>query len=152
MTTKWSPAWCTASIVHPAQVSTSARTGAPEADGDQLRPANLSPPLVPKIRASSRWPAASTLAHRCPDRAIRGQVADDLPGQNSTSGGSSDTAANDWQAKPAGPCPSAVVITVTPVQKWPSTWRNLAVSGSKPAGGVRSGTAGIGPVPLRGSV
>ena len=47
------------------------------------------------------------------------------PGQNSTSGGVSDRAANAWQAKPAGRPPSAStpVMTVTPVQKWPSTCR-----------------------------
>ena len=43
-----------------------------------------------------------------PGRAIRGQVADERPGQNSTSGGSRDSAANDWQAKPAGPPASTV--------------------------------------------
>ena len=87
-------------------------------------------PLTAKARASSRWPAASTFAQKCPARAIRGQVADARLGQNSTSGGSSDTAANDWQANPAGPSSSAVVMTVTPVQKWPSTCRNRRGSGS----------------------
>jgi hypothetical protein len=57
------------------------------------------------------------LAQKCPARAIRGQVTDDLPGQNRTRGGSSDSAANDWQAKPAGPSSSTVVMMVTPVQK-----------------------------------
>ncbi len=80
-------------------------------------PANLPGPLVPKTRASSRCSSASTLAQKCPARAIRGQVADDRLGQNSTSGGSRDSAANDWQAKPAGPPSSTVVMTVTPVQK-----------------------------------
>jgi hypothetical protein len=75
------------------------------------------PPLVPNTRASSSWPAASTFAQKCPARAIRSQVPDARLGQNSTSGGSSDRAANDWQANPAGPPLSWVVMTVTPVQK-----------------------------------
>jgi hypothetical protein len=44
-------------------------------------------------------------------------VREYLLGQNNTSGGSSDRAAKDWQAKPAGLVPSQVVTTVTPVQK-----------------------------------
>ena len=100
-------------------------------------PANLSAPvapLTPNVLASSRWSALSTFAQKCPARAIRGQVADSRLGQNSTSGGSSDTAANDWQANPAGPSSSAVVMTVTPVPKWPSTCRNRRGSGSNRAG------------------
>src|SRR5215469_9156693 len=120
MTTKWSPASCTASTAAPTQVSAPSRIGAPACDGDQDTPANLSAPvaaLVPKARASPRWSAASTFAQKCPARAIRGHVADDRLGQNSTSGGSSDRAENDWQANPAGPSSSTVVMTVTPVQK-----------------------------------
>ncbi len=97
-------------------MSTSSRTGAPDDDGDQRTPSNLPGPLVPNTRASSRCPEASTFAQKWPARAIRGQLADDRPGQKSTSGGSRDSAANDWQEKP-GPRSSAVVITVTPVQK-----------------------------------
>jgi hypothetical protein len=44
-------------------------------------------------------------------------------GQNSTSGGSSDSAANDWQAKPIGTSSCTVVMMVIPVQNWPSTCR-----------------------------
>ena len=47
------------------------------------------------------------------------QDRDTLVGQNSTSGGSSDSAANDWQAKPTGASSCIVVITVMPVQNWP---------------------------------
>ena len=43
-------------------------------------------------------------------------------------------------AKPAVPPASTGVITVTPVQKWPSTWRNRPGSGSN-AAGVSSGDA-----------
>jgi hypothetical protein len=45
-------------------------------------------------------------------------VAEPRLGQNSTSGGSSETAANDWQANPTGSAsPTRAVMTVTPVQK-----------------------------------
>src|SRR5215469_10953379 len=119
--------------MQPTQVSAPARIGAPDGDGDQDTSANLSAPLVPNTRASFSWPAASTFAQKWPALAIRGQVADARLGQNSTSGGSSDRAANDWQAKPAGPSSSRVVMTVTPVQKWPSTCRNRPCSsGTEP--------------------
>jgi len=85
--------------------------GAPADDGDHGTPANLSGPLVPNRRASSRCPSASTLAQKNPAAAMRGHVADDRPGQDTTSGGSSDSAANDWHAKPASPPASTVVIT-----------------------------------------
>ena len=88
--------------LHPTQVSTPASTGAPDGDGDQATPANLSAPRSPNTLARSCWPAVRTFAQKCPARAIRGQVAEEPAGQNSTSGGSSDSAANDWQAKPAG--------------------------------------------------
>jgi hypothetical protein len=57
------------------------------------------------------------LTQKRPVLAIAGQVLDDRLGQNSTSGGASDRAANAWQANPAGRPSSAPVITVTPVQK-----------------------------------
>ena len=53
------------------------------------------------------------------------QDRDTLVGQNSTSGGSSDSAANDWQANPTGAPSCTVVMIVMPVQNWPSTWRNV---------------------------
>src|SRR5689334_10434212 len=105
------------------QVSTPSRTGAPDGAGDHRTPANLSAPLIPKIRDSSRCPSASTLTQKWPARAIRCQLVDRMPGQNSTSGGSRDSAANAWQANPTGSPPSTPVTTVTPVQKCPSTWR-----------------------------
>src|SRR5688500_8223429 len=55
---------------------------------------------------------------------------------------------------PTGVPPGAAVITVTPVGKWPSTWRYLAESkvagsvidrrGYRPAGGLRSPRSGVG--------
>ena len=49
------------------------------------------------------------------------QDRDILVGQNSTSGGSSDNAAKDWQANPLGTPSLIVVMIVIPVQNWPST-------------------------------
>jgi hypothetical protein len=44
------------------------------------------------------------------------QDRDTFVGQNNTSGGSSDRAANDWHAKPIGTSSCTVVIMVIPVQ------------------------------------
>ena len=53
------------------------------------------------------------------------QLREVFIGQNSTSGGASESAANDWQAKPTGsPSPFVVEITVTPVQNCPIAVRN----------------------------
>ena len=41
---------------------------------------------------------------------------DTLVGQNSTSGGSNDSAAKDWHAKPTGTSSCTVVMIVIPVQ------------------------------------
>ena len=46
---------------------------------------------------------------------------DTLVGQNSTSGGSRDRAANDWQANPLGTPSCLVVMIVIPVQNCPRT-------------------------------
>src|ERR1700749_205481 len=102
----------------------------PDGDGDHATPANLSVRVLPNLRASSCWPSASTLAQKCPARSITGQVAEVRPGQNSTSGGARDSAANAWQANPANGGPD-VVMTVTPVQKWPRTCRNSSAPGRK---------------------
>ena len=46
--------------------------------------------------------SCSTLTQNFPLASMACQDRDTLVGQNSTSGGSSDSAANDWQAKPDG--------------------------------------------------
>ena len=63
-----------------------------------------------------------------PAASIFGQLEEFRAGKKATSGGSSDTEANDPTASPTGPSSVSAVITVTPVGKWPSTWRNLAES------------------------
>ncbi|CAM4513461.1 hypothetical protein NONI108955_39505 [Nocardia ninae] len=52
-----------------------------------------------------------------------------LVGQNRIRGGSRERAAKDWQAKPTGASASSkVVMTVMPVQNWPSTLRKARAS------------------------
>src|SRR5213079_679396 len=58
-----------------------------------------------------------------PDARMRGQLTDVSDGENITSGGSSDSDANDWQVKPTGPSASSPVITTMPDTKCPSTVR-----------------------------
>src|SRR5262249_60833182 len=59
----WSPASCAASTPQPTQASTPARTGAPDDDGDQVTPANLSAPTVPKTRCSGERDGAVERRH-----------------------------------------------------------------------------------------
>src|SRR3954470_5965399 len=101
MTTSWSPAACTCSMSQCTVAMTPSIDG-PQEVGCQLSPANLSPPLVANVLQRSIWSSASTLLLNEPEAWIRGQVEDVCAGQNSTSGGSSDTDVNDWQAKPTG--------------------------------------------------
>ena len=54
---------------------------------------------------------------------MRDQELEDLSTQNPTRGGSSDSEKKDPTARPTGSSPSRPAITVTPVGKWPSTWR-----------------------------
>ena len=90
----------------------------------------MSPPLVAKVLHSSSWSSARTLTLNDPEPWIRGQLREPFDGQNSTSGGSSETEVKDWQAKPTGSAPSMPVTIVTPVAKWPMTRRSSAGSTS----------------------
>ncbi|GAA3624914.1 hypothetical protein GCM10022267_08810 [Lentzea roselyniae] len=87
------------------------------ADGVQATPANLSTPAFPNTVEISRWSSASTFTQNAPDAAIAAQLREVRCGQKSTRGGSSDNAANAWQANPTGPSADMPVTTVTPVQK-----------------------------------
>jgi hypothetical protein len=77
----------------------------------------LSAPAFPNTVEISRWSSARTFTQNEPDEAIAAQLREVRCGQNSTSGGSSDNAANAWQANPTGPSGDVPVTTVTPVQK-----------------------------------
>ena len=94
------------------------------AEGRQETPANLSVPLAAKPLERSSWSWESRFTQKNPARCICGHARDVLAGQNSTSGGSSDTLVNDWQVIPTGRSPDIEVTTVTPVQNRPSTSRN----------------------------
>jgi hypothetical protein len=100
-------------------------TGEPSLEGLQLIPTNLSGSLEPNRAETSFCFSCSTLTQKCPLASMACHDRDTLVGQNKTNGGSSDSAANDWHAKPTGPPSCTVVITVMPVQNWPSTLRNV---------------------------
>src|ERR1700727_2285104 len=99
--------------------------GDPSSEGCQSIPANLSGSLEPNRAETCFWPSVSTLTQNRPLDSMAFQDRDTLVGQNNTSGGSSDSAANDWQAKPTGTSSCTVVMMVMPVQNWPSTLRNV---------------------------
>ncbi len=69
-------------------------TGEPAASGVHLTPSNLRGPLWPNLVARSCWSSVRTLTANILPLAIRGQVFDVTAGQKTTSGGSSDRAAN----------------------------------------------------------
>ncbi|GGM73897.1 hypothetical protein GCM10011609_07160 [Lentzea pudingi] len=77
----------------------------------------MSAPALPNTVEISRWSSASTFTQNEPADAIAAQLREVRCGQNTTSGGSSDRAANAWQANPTGPSEDMPVTTVTPVQK-----------------------------------
>src|SRR6185295_16048462 len=91
-------------------------TGEPSFDGRQSSPANLSGSLEPKRAETSFCFSCRMFTQKCPLASMACQDRDNLVGQNSTSGGSSDSAANDWQANPTGASPCMVVMIVMPVQ------------------------------------
>ena len=75
--------------------SVPAITGEPSGEGLQSIPANLSGSLEPNRADTSFWSSCSTLTQNFPLASIACHDRDTLVGQNSTSGGSSDSAAND---------------------------------------------------------
>src|SRR5262245_41936412 len=100
-----------------SQVSAPARIGAPDGAGAHGTHENLSAPALPNVADTSCCAWLSTLTQKCPKDSMCGQVRAARPGQNNTSGGSRDSAANDWHAKPTGSASRMAVTTVTPVQK-----------------------------------
>ena len=81
-------------------------TGEPNFDGPQSIPPNLSGSLEPNRAETSVCFSCSTLTQNLPEASMAFHDRETLVGQNRTSGGSSDSAANDWQANPIG-APSA---------------------------------------------
>src|SRR4051794_31795152 len=70
------------------------------------------------------------LTQNAPDFSMGGQLVELRAGKNPTSGGARRTHENDPIVMPYGSPSHADVMTVTPVGKWPSTWRNRAESKS----------------------
>src|SRR3954447_9226036 len=100
-------------------------TGDPRLEGLQSISANLSGSLEPNRAETSFCFSCNTLTQKCPLASMACHDLDTLVGQNNTNGGCSDSAANDWHAKPTGAPSCMVVITVIPVQNCPSTLRNV---------------------------
>jgi hypothetical protein len=99
------------------QASAPARTGAPDGDGCQGTPANLSAPVVAKVRHRASCRAFSTLTQKAPAAAIRGQLTEVFAGRMAISGGSSDTDVKEPIAIPTGVSSSIAVTMTTPVGK-----------------------------------
>src|ERR1700731_3028902 len=97
--------------------------GEPNSERCQSMPANLSGSFDPNRADTSFCFSVSTLTQNRPLASIAFQDRETLVGQNSTSGGSSDSAANDWQAKPIGASSCTAVMMVIPVQNCPITCR-----------------------------
>lgn len=101
-TIRWSPPVCTAWIRQSIQAGTASSCGDPVTGaGVWAIPANLSAPLTAKARHSPPCSAPRMLTQNTPARAIRGQVVDVRATMNVTRGGSRDSDAKDWQAKPS---------------------------------------------------
>src|ERR687894_451084 len=90
--------------------------GDPSFEGLQSISANLSGSLEPKRAETCFCFSCSTFTQNLPLASMACHDRDTLVGQNSTSGGSNDSAANDWQANPTGAPSCMVVMTVMPVQ------------------------------------
>ena len=104
--------------------------------GSSGTPANLSGAGRAKRSASSSWPSPRTLTtkHLAPSIAVC--VGSLLAMQTSSSTGSSERDATALAVIPAGLSSCSVVITVTPVAKWPIASRNAISSTAVGAGGA----------------
>src|SRR5688572_8598863 len=97
------------------QARTPSRRGAPEPAGVHPRPVNLSSALDANRRQTSSWCSERMFTQNAPATSILGHDVEPLSGKNATSGGSSDTDANEPTARPTGTPSGAAVTTVTPV-------------------------------------
>src|SRR6478735_1897072 len=124
ITTKWSPASCTAWIEQSMCAMAPSSIGEPvRAAGVHFTSANLSVPRLAIVFDRSAWSAASRLTQKRPERWISGHAREVLAGTKSTSGGSSETLEKDWHVSPTGSSLLTAVTTVTPDPKRPSTSR-----------------------------
>ena len=99
--------------------------------GDQPRPANLSGSFEAKRRHTSSWSSPRMFTQNAPVASIFGHEEEPLSGEEPDERRSSETELNDPTASPTGPSSAAAVITVTPVGKWPRTWRYWAESNGR---------------------
>src|SRR5258705_7445565 len=83
--------------------------GEPSLEGLQSSPANFSGSLEPNRAETSFCFSCSTLTQKCPLASMACHDLDTLVGQNSTSGGFPDIAANDWHGQPTG-APSFILV------------------------------------------
>src|SRR6478752_6453126 len=124
ITTKWSPASCTAWIEQSMCAMAPSSIGEPVcAAGVHFTSANLSVPRLAIVLDRSAWSAASRLTQKRPERWISGHAREVWAGTKSTSGGSSETLEKDWHVSPTGSSLLTAVTTVTPDAKRPSTSR-----------------------------
>ena len=84
--------------------------------------------LLANCQHSSPWSWASTLTQNAFVCRISCQRSDEIIGRKPTSGGSSETEANEPMVKPIGRPSSIPVMIVTPVGKCPSTLRYFSGS------------------------
>ena len=77
-------------------------TGAPVMPCDQPTPSNLSPPEMAKERQSASWCSPRMFTQNAPALAMRGQLVELRAGARMTIGGSSESAAKDWQREADG--------------------------------------------------
>ena len=113
--------------LHPGQDRAS-RWPAP---GSQSMPSKRSSASLAKRQHSSTWSSARMFTQNAPLGPISCQLSEVKAGRKPTSGGSRETEVNDPMVSPdglggwsePGGGGTSPVTTVTPVGKWPSTWR-----------------------------
>ncbi len=110
-------------MVQSIHASTPARIGAPDRAGSNPIPVNRFGPWAANTRHTASWSSLRMLTQKAPASRTRGHVDDRVAMQTATKGGSSETDVNELTARPRGSPPTEAVTTVTPVAKWPSTWR-----------------------------
>src|SRR5258707_15507219 len=105
--------------------------GEPSLEGLQSIPANFSCSLEPNRAETSFCFSCSTLTQKCPLASMACHDLDTLVGQNSTSGGSTDTAANDRDGKPTrGPSCTGGIPVMSGENRPTPLWKLGGASGS----------------------
>ena len=131
---------CPAACRHSNRATHPASSGVPPKPGSNFTPANPSPGSA-KRSASPRCPALSTWIAKNGAASKAGKRRDFRAGDQSTSGGASDTLAKLLAVIPSGPRGVMVVTTVTPVAKRPSASRSsLSLKSGKHPPRVRAAT------------